>query len=147
MTCILQGSGVSLPWFLTLRGLENSRAHLCTPTSAHILVVAFPSSSWRLKKRGKANKKMKEKTMGSTSLTVLYSRYLEMPYHQSLGMPQVGVLQLPSRVLPRAGTACAYLSLFLSTIELNRLPGKFGGEPCMCGTVRVPINIQLVLWL
>jgi hypothetical protein len=34
--CVLQGSGVSPPWFLTLRGLENSRVLLLTPTSSYL---------------------------------------------------------------------------------------------------------------
>jgi hypothetical protein len=123
--CILQGSRVSPPRFLTPRGLENSRALLCTPTSAYILVIAFPSSS----------------------LAILYSRCLEMSHCQSLGvgMPWVRVLQLPSKVPPRARITCAYLCWFVSVVELNRLPGKSGGEPCVCGTIRGPIDIQLIL--
>jgi hypothetical protein len=85
--------------------------------------------------------------MGRTSLAILYSRHLEMPHYQSprVSMPRVGVLQLPSKVPPRAGTSCAYLSWFVSTVELNHLPGKPGGEPCVCGTVGRPIDIQLIL--
>jgi hypothetical protein len=60
-------------------------------------------------------------------------------------MPWVRVLQLPSRVPPRARTACAYLSWFVFAIELNRLPGKPGGEPCVRGTVGGHVDIQLIL--
>jgi hypothetical protein len=90
---------------------------------------------------------MKELTMGRTYLAVLYSRQLEMPRRPSPGvdMPQVRALQLPSRVPPKAGTACAYLSWFVSAVELNRLPGKPRGEPCMCGTIAWHVDIQLIL--
>jgi hypothetical protein len=37
--CILQGSKVSPPRFPTPLGLDNSRALLHTPTSAHILAI------------------------------------------------------------------------------------------------------------
>jgi hypothetical protein len=76
-------------------------------------------------------KKMKERTLGRTSLAILYSGCLEMSCRQSprVSMTWVGVLQLPSRVRPRAGTTFAYLSWFVSTIELNHLPRKSGGEP------------------
>jgi hypothetical protein len=73
-------------------------------------------------------KNMKEITMGRTSLATLYSRRLEMSCCQSprVDTPQVGVLQLPSRVPPRVGTTCAYLSWFVFFTELNRLPEKPG---------------------
>jgi hypothetical protein len=92
--------------------LENSRVLLRTPASAYIPIIAILLSSWRLKKRGKASKKVKERTIGRISLVVLYSRRLEKLGRQSPGvsMPQVGVLQLPRRVPPKAGTTCAYLS-------------------------------------
>jgi hypothetical protein len=122
--CILQGSRVSPSRFLTPRGLENNRSLLCTLASAHIPVVTFPSLSYRLKKKGKASKKMKERTMGRTSLAVLYSRRMEISRHQSLGvgMPRVSVLPLPCKVPPRMGTTCAYVSWFVFVTELNRLP-------------------------
>jgi hypothetical protein len=41
LCCILQGSGVSPPWFLTPQGLENNRALLCTLASTHIPVVVL----------------------------------------------------------------------------------------------------------
>jgi hypothetical protein len=41
---------------LTPRGPENSRVSLRTPAFTHILVVVFPSSSSRLKKRGERKK-------------------------------------------------------------------------------------------
>jgi hypothetical protein len=59
--CVLQGSEVSPPWFLTPQGLEISRALLHTPAFAYIPVIAFVSSSWHLKKRVKASKKVKER--------------------------------------------------------------------------------------
>jgi hypothetical protein len=70
-----------------------------------------------------------------------------MPLHRSPGVsvPWVGVLQLPSRVPPRVGIPCAYLSWFISVIELNRLPGKLVGEPCMRVTVGGPVDVQLIL--
>jgi hypothetical protein len=70
-----------------------------------------------------------------------------MLHHQStrVGMPWVAVVQLPSRVPPRVRTACSYLSLFESAVELNCRPGKPGGEPCVCGTVRGHVDIQLIL--
>jgi hypothetical protein len=107
--CILQGSGVSPPWFLTLRGLENNRALLHTLASAHIAVIAFLSSSWHLKKRGKASKKMEERTMGRASLAVLYYRRLEMSHRRSLGVstPRVRVHPLPSKIPTTAGTTSA----------------------------------------
>jgi hypothetical protein len=144
---ILQGSGVSPPLFLIPRGLENSRALLCTPTSANIPTITFSSLSWRLKKSGKASEKMKERTMGRTSLAVLHSRHLEMSHHQSPGVntPRVKVLPLLSKVPPREGIACAYLSWFVFVVELNRLPGKPEGEPCVCGTIGGSIDIQLTL--
>jgi hypothetical protein len=85
--------------------------------------------------------------MGRTSLAVLYSKHLEMLCHQSprVGMPRVRVLQLPSKVPPRAGIACAYLSWLVSAVELNRLPGKPGDEPCVCGTVEGSVDVQLIL--
>jgi hypothetical protein len=55
--CILQGSGVSPPRFQTPQGPKNNRALLHTPASAHIPTIAFPSSSWCLKKRCEASKK------------------------------------------------------------------------------------------
>jgi hypothetical protein len=60
-------------------------------------------------------------------------------------MPWVRVLQLPSRVPPRVVTAYAYLSWFVSIVKLNRLPGKSGGKPYVCGTTRVSIGIPLIL--
>jgi hypothetical protein len=36
--------------------LENNRVSLCSPASAHMSVVAFPSSSSRLKKREEVKK-------------------------------------------------------------------------------------------
>jgi hypothetical protein len=60
-------------------------------------------------------------------------------------MPWVGVLQLPSMVPPKAGTTCSYLSWFVSTVELNCLSGKPEGEPCVCGTIGGPVDIQLIL--
>jgi hypothetical protein len=60
-------------------------------------------------------------------------------------MPRVRVLQLPSRVPPRAGTICAYLSWFVSVIELNCLLGKSGGEPVVRGTIGGHAHIQLIL--
>jgi hypothetical protein len=56
-------------------------------------------------------------------------------------MPRVGVLQLPSRVPPWVRTPCAYLSWFVCVVELNRLPGKLRGQPCMHGTVRGSVDI------
>jgi hypothetical protein len=56
-------------------------------------------------------------------------------------MPQVRVLRLPSRVPPRAGTTWAYLSWFVSAVELNHLPGKSGGEPCVRGTIGGSVDI------
>jgi hypothetical protein len=53
---ILQGFEVSLPWFLTPQGIENSQALLHKTASAHKPTAAFLSSSWHLKKRGKASK-------------------------------------------------------------------------------------------
>jgi hypothetical protein len=90
---------------------------------------------------------MKERTMDRTSLALLYSGRLEMSRRQSpgVGMPWVEVLQLPSRVPPRVGTTCAYLSWFIFAIELNHLPGKPRGEPCVCGTVGGHVDIQLIL--
>jgi hypothetical protein len=82
--CVLQGSRVSPPWFLTLWGLENTRVLLRTPISAYIPTIAFLSSSW-----------------------------------------------------------C--LSWFVFAVELNRLPGKPEGEPCVHGTIEAPIDIQLIL--
>jgi hypothetical protein len=55
--CVLQGSKVSQPWFLKLRGLENNLVLLRTPASTHMPAVTFLSSSWCLKKMGKASKK------------------------------------------------------------------------------------------
>jgi hypothetical protein len=59
-------------------------------------------------------------------------------------MPWVGVLQLLS-MPPRAGTTCAFLSWFVSVVELNRLPGKPWDEACVCGTVGVLVGIQQTL--
>jgi hypothetical protein len=91
---ILQESEVSPPWFLIPWGLENSRTLLRTLTSTHIPAITFPLSSWQLKKRGKASKKMKERTTGRTSLATLYSRHLEMSCRQfpGVGMHRVRVL-------------------------------------------------------
>jgi hypothetical protein len=92
--CILQGPRVSPPRFLTPWSLENSQALLRTPASAYIPVVAFPSLSCRLKKSGKASKKVKERTIGRTSLAIRYSRCLERSRNQSprVSMPWVRVL-------------------------------------------------------
>jgi hypothetical protein len=60
-------------------------------------------------------------------------------------MPWVRVLQLPSKVPPRVGTTCAYLSWFVSIIEPNHLPGRLGGEPCEHGIIRGPVDIQMIL--
>jgi hypothetical protein len=60
-------------------------------------------------------------------------------------MPWVGVLQVPSKVPPRAGTTCAYLSWFVSIVEPIHLHGKPGGEPRVHGTIRRTIDIQLIL--
>jgi hypothetical protein len=70
-----------------------------------------------------------------------------MPRRQSPGidMPWVGVLQLPSRVPPKARIACAYISWFVSVVELNHLPGTSGGKPCLRGTIGGPLDIQLIL--
>jgi hypothetical protein len=57
----------------------------------------------------------------------------------------VGVLPLPSRVPPRAGTACAYLSWFVFIAELSHLPKKPEGEPYVRGTIGGPVDIQLIL--
>jgi hypothetical protein len=90
---------------------------------------------------------MKERTMGRTSVVVLYSRHLEMPRRQSPGvsMPRVGVLRLPSKAPLRAGIACSSLSWFVFAIELNHLPEKSRGETCVHGTVGGHVNIQLIL--
>jgi hypothetical protein len=141
--CILQGSGVSPPWLLTPWGLQNNRALLCTLASAYIAIIAFLSSSWHLIKGGKASKKVNERTMGRISLAVLYSRRMEMMRCQSprVGMLWFEILQLPCRVPPRVGTPCAYLSWFVSTVELHRLPRKPRGEPCVHGTIRGLVDI------
>jgi hypothetical protein len=78
--------------------------------------------------------------MGRTSLAVLHSMRWEMLRRRSPGvsMPWVGVLHLPSRVPPKAGTACAYHFWFVSATKLNFLPGKPGGKPYAHGTIRVP---------
>jgi hypothetical protein len=55
--CVLQGSGVSPPQFVTLWVLEISRALFRTPASAYIPAITFPSSFGHLEKSGKANKK------------------------------------------------------------------------------------------
>jgi hypothetical protein len=60
-------------------------------------------------------------------------------------MPRVRVLQLPGSVPPRAVTACAYLSWFVSAVNLNDLPGKHGGKPYVRGTTIVSIGILLTL--
>jgi hypothetical protein len=85
--------------------------------------------------------------MGGTSLAVLYSRHWGSSHCQSLGvgMPWVGVLQLPSRVPPKAGTTCAYLSWSVSTVKPNHLPRNPGGKPYAGGTVGVPVDILLTL--
>jgi hypothetical protein len=57
----------------------------------------------------------------------------------------VGVLPLPSRVPPRVGTTCAYLSWFVFIAELSHLPKKPEGEPYMRGTIGGPVDIQLIL--
>jgi hypothetical protein len=62
--CILQGFGVLSPRLLILQDLENSQALLRTLASAHMPVVAFPSSSWCLKKRGKASEKYERNNYG-----------------------------------------------------------------------------------
>jgi hypothetical protein len=66
---------------------------------------------------------------------------------QSLGVgtPKVEVSQPPSKVLPRVGTTCAYLSWFVSVAGLNRLPKRPGGEPCVCDTIGGPIGTLLAL--
>jgi hypothetical protein len=61
---ILQGSGVLPPWFLIQWGLENSRGLLHTLTSTHIPIIAFLSSSLRLKKRGKVSGENERKNSG-----------------------------------------------------------------------------------
>jgi hypothetical protein len=60
-------------------------------------------------------------------------------------MPRVGVLQLPGSIPPRAVTACAYLSWFVSAVNLNDLPGKPGGKPYISGTAIVSIGILSIL--
>jgi hypothetical protein len=60
-------------------------------------------------------------------------------------MPQVEVPRLQSMAPPRAGTTYAYLSWYVLIAKLNRLPGKPRDEPCMHGTIVVPIGIQLTL--
>jgi hypothetical protein len=45
-----------------------------------------------------------------------------------VGMSRVGVVRLSSKVPPRAGTVCAFLSWFVSIVGLNRLPERPGGE-------------------
>jgi hypothetical protein len=115
------------PRLLTMWGLENSQPLLCTLASAHIPVVVLPSLSWCLKKRGESKpKKRKVRAKGRTSLVVLCSNHLVMLRRQfpRVGMPRVRVLPLPSMVPLRAGTTCAYLSLFVFVTELNRLPEK-----------------------
>jgi hypothetical protein len=70
-----------------------------------------------------------------------------MSRRRSLGVstPRVGVLPLPSKVPPRVGTTYAYLSWFVFVTELNRLPEKPGGEPCVNGTIGGPVDTQLIL--
>jgi hypothetical protein len=41
-------------------------------------------------------------------------------------MPRVGVVRLSSKVLPRAGIVCAFLSWFVSVVGLNHLPKRPG---------------------
>jgi hypothetical protein len=55
-------------------------------------------------------------------------------------MPWVRLPRLPSKALPRAGIACAYLSLSALIIRLSHLPGKPRGEPFMHGTVGVSVG-------
>jgi hypothetical protein len=57
----------------------------------------------------------------------------------------IGVLQLPIMTPPRAGTTCAYHSWSVPIVELNCLLGKPGDEPCMRGTIELPVAIQLTL--
>jgi hypothetical protein len=60
-------------------------------------------------------------------------------------MPRVRVLHLPSITCPRAGTSCPYLSCIVPIVELNHLLGELGDEPCVRGTIGVPIGIQVTL--
>jgi hypothetical protein len=60
-------------------------------------------------------------------------------------MPQVGVLQLLSMALPRAGTTYAYLSWFAPIVKLDRLPGKPGDEPYLRGIIIVSASTRLTL--
>jgi hypothetical protein len=53
-------------------------------------------------------------------------------------MPRVGVVRLSSKVLPRAGIVCAFLSWFVSVIGLNCLPERPGCKLCVCGNARRP---------
>jgi hypothetical protein len=73
--CILQGSRISPPRFLTSQSPKNSQILLGTPVFTHIPTVAFPSSSSRLKKmgetKGQGSKKQKKQTMGRTFLAVV----------------------------------------------------------------------------
>jgi hypothetical protein len=62
--CILQGPWVSPRRFLTPWGLENNRALLRTPASAYISTIAFPLSSWHLRKSGQASKNGERKNYG-----------------------------------------------------------------------------------
>jgi hypothetical protein len=85
--------------------------------------------------------------MGRTSLVVLYSKCWEILHRQSprVDMPQVGVLQLPSRVPPKVEIAYAYHSLSVLVVRPNHRPGMPGKESCGHGTAGVPVRIQLIL--
>jgi hypothetical protein len=62
-----------------------------------------------------------------------------------VGTPQVGVPRLPSKVPPKVGPNCVYLSWLVSVARPNRLPKRPGGEPCALDTVGGPAGTLLTL--
>jgi hypothetical protein len=60
-------------------------------------------------------------------------------------MPRVGAPPLPSKVPPKVGTICAYLSWFVSVAGLNRLPEWPRGEPCVHDTIGGHVGTLLIL--
>jgi hypothetical protein len=85
--------------------------------------------------------------MGRTSLVVLCSRHLGMSRHwfPRVDTPQVGVVQLSSKVPPRVGTVSALLYSFVSAIGPGRPPGRPGGRLCARGNAEGPIGTSPTL--